>query len=146
MSVVKLASDAVGEHAQLAAIMSIAASIPPGAASRRTTHVRRDVPAAHQRDELELSICSAHVPVQAAFASAGTFAVGAAMPLSTGLIPPESFLIPAVAATSLLFLAILGGLAAFSAAQMRGPVRRCVLRFGCARPWRRPLASGHCLT
>jgi VIT1/CCC1 family predicted Fe2+/Mn2+ transporter len=51
-------------------------------------------------------------PVQAAFASAGTFALGAALPLLVVILTSTSNIIPYVAATSLFFLAALGGLAA----------------------------------
>jgi VIT1/CCC1 family predicted Fe2+/Mn2+ transporter len=50
-------------------------------------------------------------PVQAALASAGTFAVGAAMPLLVVLLLPASVLMWAVAGSSLVFLALLGSLA-----------------------------------
>ncbi len=51
-------------------------------------------------------------PLQAALASAASFAVGAALPLLVAAIVPEAVLIYAVSGTSLLFLASLGGLAA----------------------------------
>ena len=51
-------------------------------------------------------------PIQAALASAASFAVGAAMPLAVTAISLNAGLIPLVAGTSLLFLALLGGLAA----------------------------------
>jgi VIT1/CCC1 family predicted Fe2+/Mn2+ transporter len=51
-------------------------------------------------------------PVQAAFASAGTFAVGAALPLVLVLIVPSASLVWTVSLGSLVFLALLGGLAA----------------------------------
>ncbi len=51
-------------------------------------------------------------PVQAAFASAGTFAIGAAMPLLAVLVAPKSLLIPAVVGISILFLTLLGGVGA----------------------------------
>ena len=51
-------------------------------------------------------------PIQAAFASAASFAVGAAMPLLVTLSAPEASLIPFVSGTSLVFLALLGGVAA----------------------------------
>ena len=51
-------------------------------------------------------------PVQAALASASTFAVGAALPLLAALISPSSIMIPFVAGSSLVFLALLGGVAA----------------------------------
>ena len=66
----------------------------------------------HARDELGISHISSARPVQAALASAGTFAIGAAMPLLTVLVSPTTTLIPFVAGTSLVFLAILGGLSA----------------------------------
>jgi len=51
-------------------------------------------------------------PIQAALSSAASFAAGAAMPLGVATLAPHSSLIPFVAVTSLLFLALLGGLAA----------------------------------
>lgn len=71
-----------------------------------------DALGAHARDELGLTDIHTARPIQAAVASAVTFAVGAALPLVLALISPESWLIPLVAGGSLLFLAILGGLAA----------------------------------
>ena len=68
--------------------------------------------AAHARDELGISENARARPVQAAFSSAGTFTVGAALPLLTAWIVPVEQLIPAVALLSLIFLAVLGGLAA----------------------------------
>lgn len=72
----------------------------------------RDALAAHARDELGISESLTARPVQAALASAGTFAVGAAMPLLTVLVTPESRLMPVVSGVSLIFLAVLGVLAA----------------------------------
>jgi VIT1/CCC1 family predicted Fe2+/Mn2+ transporter len=46
---------------------------------------------------------------RSAFASAATFAVGGAMPLLTVLVAPQAALIPVVIATSILFIALLGG-------------------------------------
>ena len=71
-----------------------------------------DALAAHARDELGISEGLTARPVQAALTSAGTFAVGAAMPLLTVLVTPESRLVPAVSGVSLIFLAALGVLAA----------------------------------
>ena len=71
-----------------------------------------DAIGAHTRDELGISETLIARPVQAALASAGTFAVGAAVPLITVLFAPLEALIPMVAGTSLLFLAVLGGVAA----------------------------------
>ena len=71
-----------------------------------------DALAAHARDELGIIETLTARPVQAALASAGTFAVGAAMPLLTVLLTPESKLAPVVSGVSLVFLAALGVLAA----------------------------------
>jgi VIT1/CCC1 family predicted Fe2+/Mn2+ transporter len=76
--------------------------------------------AAHARDELGISDLSTARPVQAALASAATFAIGAAMPLAFAAIGPLTSLIPTVAGTSLVSLALLGAVAA---------------RAGGARPW-----------
>jgi VIT1/CCC1 family predicted Fe2+/Mn2+ transporter len=72
----------------------------------------KDALAAHARDELGISSISTVRPVQAAFASAATFSVGAAAPLVLVLVSPSSVLIPAVAVGSLLFLAILSAVGA----------------------------------
>lgn len=71
-----------------------------------------DALAAHARDELGISDLSVARPVQAAFASAVTFAIGAALPLVVAALVPVAALIPAVAGTSLVFLALLGAVAA----------------------------------
>jgi len=67
---------------------------------------------AHARDELGLSEEMAARPLQAAVASAGTFAVGAALPILTIMVAPTAHLSWIVAGTSLVFLAGLGALAA----------------------------------
>jgi VIT1/CCC1 family predicted Fe2+/Mn2+ transporter len=66
---------------------------------------------AHARDDLGISEPLSARPIQAALASAGSFAVGAVMPLLVTAIAPESALIPLVSRTSLVFLTLLGGLA-----------------------------------
>lgn len=71
-----------------------------------------DALGAHARDELGLSDTAAAKPLVAALASAGTFAIGAALPLIVVALSPQPYLIQAVAGCSLLFLAVLGGLAA----------------------------------
>ena len=73
-----------------------------------------DALAAHARDELGISEAFSARPLLAALASACSFAVGAALPLSVvALASATNHLIPLVAGTSLLFLAVLGGLAAY---------------------------------
>lgn len=67
---------------------------------------------AHARDELGIFETVRARPIQAAFSSAGTFTVGAALPLLGAWIVPVTQLIPVVAVLSLIFLAVLGGIAA----------------------------------
>ena len=110
----ELATDKVAELHELTNIYikrGLDASLAKQGAEQLTAH---DEFASHARDELGISDIFSASTVQAAFASAAAFAVGAALPLITILIAPATVLIPVVAATSLLFLAILGGLAAFA--------------------------------
>jgi vacuolar iron transporter family protein len=72
----------------------------------------RDALGAHARDELGISETLHARPIQAALASASSFAVGAAAPLLVTAIAPTSSLIIVVPGTSLVFLALLGALAA----------------------------------
>jgi VIT1/CCC1 family predicted Fe2+/Mn2+ transporter len=74
--------------------------------------MKHDSLAAHARDELGLSEMHSARPVQAALASAGTFAVGAALPLLTVVMTPSTLIMVAVAGSSLFFLALLGCIAA----------------------------------
>ncbi len=71
-----------------------------------------DALGAHARDEIGISETGKALPVQAAFSSAGTFTIGASFPLLVAWIVPGAQLIAVVAILSLVFLAILGGLAA----------------------------------
>lgn len=66
----------------------------------------------HAREELGLTEIHTARPIQAALASAGTFAVGAALPLVLALVSPENLTLQMVAGGSLMLLALLGGLAA----------------------------------
>jgi VIT1/CCC1 family predicted Fe2+/Mn2+ transporter len=85
----------------------------------------KDALAAHARDELGISETMAARPVQAAFASAGTFAVGAALPLLVVLLAPESSLVYTVSLASLVCLALLGVLSARTGG---APVLKAALR------------------
>lgn len=85
----------------------------------------KDALTAHARDELGISEVMTARPVQAAFASAATFAVGAALPLIVVLLAPESLLAYAVSITSLFFLALLG---IVSARTGGAPVVKAALR------------------
>jgi VIT1/CCC1 family predicted Fe2+/Mn2+ transporter len=99
------------EHAELTAIYvqrGLDAELASQVATQLTAH---DALGAHARDELGISETLIARPVQAALASAATFAVGAAMPLLIALLVPVSALMWAVSGSSLLFLALLGSLA-----------------------------------
>lgn len=72
----------------------------------------KDALGAHARDELGITQITTARPIQAAFTSAATFAIGAAMPLAMVLISPVSCLIPIVTIASLAFLALLGAVGA----------------------------------
>ncbi len=78
-------------------------------AQQLTAH---DPLAAHARDELGISASFTAKPVQAALASAASFAVGAALPLAVTALAPAPRLMAWVVGTALLFLAALGAVAA----------------------------------
>jgi len=108
----ELAEDPEHEHAELTAIYVERGLDSVLAKEVSTQLMEHDALGAHARDELGiLSILSAR-PVQAALASAGTFAIGAAMPLAVVLLVPLTAVMWAVAGSSLLFLALLGSLSA----------------------------------
>ena len=108
----ELAANPKQEHAELAAIY-VKRGLDAALASKVATQLmQHDALGAHGRDELGITEPLAARPVQAALASAGTFAVGAVLPLLTVLLFPVSALMWAVSGSSLLFLAVLGSLAA----------------------------------
>jgi VIT1/CCC1 family predicted Fe2+/Mn2+ transporter len=107
----ELATDPEHEHAEMTAIY-VARGLDAELASEVATQLMaHDALSAHARDELGISAALTARPVQAALASAVTFAVGAALPLLIVLLVPRSALIWTVSAGSLLFLALLGSLA-----------------------------------
>jgi VIT1/CCC1 family predicted Fe2+/Mn2+ transporter len=108
----ELQADDKGEHTELMAIY-VARGLDPSLAKQVAQQLMaHDALGAHARDELGISENFRARPIQAAFASAGSFAIGAAMPLVITAMAPAAHLIPLVSGTSLLFLALLGGLAA----------------------------------
>lgn len=101
-----------GEHTELMAIY-VARGLDPSLAKQVAQQLMaHDALGAHARDELGISENFRARPIQAAFASAGSFAVGAAMPLVVTAMAPAARLSLLVSGTSLVFLALLGGLAA----------------------------------
>jgi len=108
----ELADDPKHEHAELAAIYVGRGLDADLAASVATQLMKHDALGAHARDELGISETLNARPVQAALSSAATFAVGAFLPLLVVLLFPVSALMWAISASSLLFLTLLGALAA----------------------------------
>jgi VIT1/CCC1 family predicted Fe2+/Mn2+ transporter len=108
----ELAADPVAEAEELTGIY-VARGLEPALARQVAGQLMaKDALGAHARDELGISHISTARPVQAAMASAGSFAVGALMPLGMALIAPPALLVPMVAGASLLFLAVLGAYSA----------------------------------
>jgi VIT1/CCC1 family predicted Fe2+/Mn2+ transporter len=108
----ELKADDKAEHEELAAIYvgrGLDPSLAMQVARQLMTH---DALGVHARDELGISKALSARPIQAALASAGSFAVGAALPLLVTATVSESYLIYLVSGTSLFFLALLGGVAA----------------------------------
>jgi VIT1/CCC1 family predicted Fe2+/Mn2+ transporter len=108
----ELATDTEREHEELAGIYEARGLDPALAQQVAAQLMAADAIGAHARDELGISEVTTARPIQAALASAGTFAVGAALPLAVVAVAPAAGMIPLVAGSSLAFLALLGGLAA----------------------------------
>jgi VIT1/CCC1 family predicted Fe2+/Mn2+ transporter len=108
----ELATNDQGEHDELAAIYvgrGLDSALARQVADQLMAH---DALGAHARDELGITDTLTPRPLQAAFASATSFAVGAAMPLCVAAVVPDPALIISVSGTSFLCLALLGALAA----------------------------------
>jgi VIT1/CCC1 family predicted Fe2+/Mn2+ transporter len=108
----ELKADDKGERRELAAIYvarGLDATLAKQVADQLMAH---DALGAHARDELGITPGAAARPIQAALASAASFAVGAFLPLAATAIAPAANLIPVVCLTSLVFLALLGAVAA----------------------------------
>jgi VIT1/CCC1 family predicted Fe2+/Mn2+ transporter len=107
-----LETDEKSEREELAAIYvkrGLKAKLAKEVAEQLMAH---DALGAHARDELGISETLKARPLQAAFASAVSFTVGATIPLLTAIVVPYTSLVYFVAGVSLIFLAVLGGLAA----------------------------------
>jgi len=108
----ELKTDNAGEHKELMAIY-VKRGLHPALAKQVAKELMdHDALGAHARDELGISESFRARPIQAALASAGCFAMGASMPLLVTALTPVARMIPLVAGTSLVFLALLGGMAA----------------------------------
>jgi len=108
----ELATDDASERSELAEIYvsrGLDRNLARQVADQLMAH---DALGAHARDELGITDMQRARPVMAAFASAGSFAAGAALPLLIVLLVPSSQLALFVVGTSLACLAVLGALAA----------------------------------
>ncbi|WP_303905541.1 VIT1/CCC1 transporter family protein [Thiohalomonas denitrificans] len=108
----ELAAGPEQEQAELAAIYVKRGLDPALASTVARQLMQHDALGAHARDELGISEVLTARPIQAALASAGTFSVGAFLPLLIVMLFPASALMWAVSGSSLLFLALLGSLSA----------------------------------
>ena len=108
----ELRADPAGEQRELAGLFVARGLAPALAAQVAAALSAHDALGAHAREELGLSPGATARPTQAAMSSAASFAVGAGLPLLVAAGAPTGTLIPWVAATSLLLLALLGAVAA----------------------------------
>ena len=108
----ELAADPVAEARELTAIYVGRGLTPELAQQVSAQLMAHDALGAHLRDELHVSSALAARPVQAAMTSAAAFAVGAALPLAVAALAPRASLLYWVAGTALVFLAVLGAVAA----------------------------------
>jgi VIT1/CCC1 family predicted Fe2+/Mn2+ transporter len=121
----ELETDEEGERLELAAIYASRGLDPALARTVADQLMAHDALGAHARDELGLTPKSKARPVQAAVASAASFALGAAVPLAATVFAPPASLPSLVSATSVIALAGLGALAARAggANRLAGAVR-----------------------
>lgn len=108
----ELATDIEGERRELAAIYVHRGLKPELAREVALQLMQHDALGAHARDELGLIPSQQPRPVQAAMASAAAFATGAMLPLVTSMIAPPAWTAAFIGGTSLVFLALLGAVAA----------------------------------
>ena len=109
---VELKADPEAEQRELTAIYMRRGLDPKLASQVATQLMAHDALGAHARDELGISDTLAARPLQAATASAASFAAGAAMPLAVVAMAPQASLLPWTIATAIVFLALLGAVAA----------------------------------
>jgi VIT1/CCC1 family predicted Fe2+/Mn2+ transporter len=109
----ELATDPVSERQELSAIYVTRGVEPALAREVAEQLMAHDALGAHARDELGISKITMAQPIQAALASAGSFAAGALLPLAAVALAPSGILVKAVFGVSLLCLAFLGALAAW---------------------------------
>jgi VIT1/CCC1 family predicted Fe2+/Mn2+ transporter len=108
----ELADSPAAEREELASIYVSRGLSRPLAEQVADRLMAHDALGAHARDELGMAEMHRARPIQAALASAATFAVGAFLPLITSVVAPRGTTLPIVAGASLVFLAGLGAVAA----------------------------------
>jgi vacuolar iron transporter family protein len=109
----ELAANEPAEQQELAAIY-VGRGLDPELAEQVARQLMaHDALGAHARDEIGISSTLSARPIQAAFASAAAFAVGAAMPLLCVMFASDRLIVPLVVGTSLICLSLLGALAAY---------------------------------
>jgi len=121
----ELKTDPKGELKELKEIY-VARGLDPSLAEQVAQKLMaHDALGTHARDELGIVETLRARPLQAAWASAGSFAFGAVLPLLVAALTTDAVLIPLVSVTSLVFLALLGGVAARAggAGVMAGAIR-----------------------
>jgi VIT1/CCC1 family predicted Fe2+/Mn2+ transporter len=108
----ELRVDSAGEHRELSALY-VGRGLEPALAKQVADQLMaHDALGAHARDELGISEALRARPLQAALASAGSFSAGAVLPLAVVMLAPPAGVLIWVSATSLVFLGLLGGVAA----------------------------------
>lgn len=122
---IELATDVEQEHAELASIY-VGRGLDQELANQVATQLmEKDALGAHARDELGISDTLRARPVQAALASAATFAAGAALPLLVVLAAPLNRITWVVSGSSTIFLIVLGALSAYAGG---APMLRSIVR------------------
>ena len=116
----ELTSDPQAEHAELAGIYAQRGLDPALADEVARQLAAHDALEAHARDELGLSEALAARPMQAALASAATFAVGAVPPVLVAALAPSGLVAPLILATTVAVLLALGAVAASAGGASRG--------------------------
>lgn len=121
----ELTADFQSEHRELTAIYvqrGLSQALAKQVAEQLMAH---DALAAHARDELGISEMTTARPFLAAVTSALSFSVGAVLPLTVAFIMPTRGLMPSIALSALISLALLGG---FAARMGGAPIRAGVVR------------------
>jgi VIT1/CCC1 family predicted Fe2+/Mn2+ transporter len=108
----ELATELESEQKELASIYEARGLEPELAKQVALQLMAKDALGAHAREELGITELHAARPLQAALASALTFAVGAALPLAAAWLSPERIIVWSVSIASLVLLVALGGMAA----------------------------------